>query len=449
MPERFKDRAACVLGLGRSGLAVANLLAVRGFKVLVSERRSRKEAAAEIKRLHYHASLEAGGHSKRVFQAGFLVKSPGIPSHAPVLAEARRRGIPVFSELEVALAFMPAARLFAVTGTNGKTTTTRLLAEVMKAAGRRVFAAGNIGSPASAVVPLLCVGDTLVLEVSSYQLEDSAWFQPGVACLLNLTPDHVDHHGTLEAYESAKARLFRFQTAADVCVFFAGDPRVMALSRRCRARRLFFGIRRAPGLQAWVEAGRIKVRLADAACSLRPPDLPGGHNLLNAMAAALMAMAAGVPASAVQKAFDAFKGVEHRIETVGTLKGIRFVDDSKATNVDSTLVALRAFPARGKLLLILGGLDKGLPYAPLRHEIERKVRAILTIGSAAERIARELAGSAPIVPCGTLEQAVDAGLRAGRMGDVLLLSPACASFDQFKDFEHRGETFKKLFNDRI
>lgn len=443
-PDRFQGKSACVLGLGRSGLAVANLLARRGFPVLVSESRPRARIQQAVRRLHYHVQLEAGGHGARAFKAGFLVKSPGIPSHAPVLAEARRRGLPVFSELEVALAFAPAPRLYAVTGTNGKTTTTRLLGAVLRAAGVRAHVAGNVGTPLSAVLDEVCVGDALVLEVSSYQLEDSRWLRPRAACILNLTPDHLDHHGSREAYAAAKARVFARQLPEDLCVFNAGDPAVRALAAGCRARRLFFALRRAPGAQAWRERGRIVAVTGGRAHRLQPPALPGDHNVENAMAAALMALGTGVAPEAVQRGFAGFKGVEHRIEPVATVDGIRCVNDSKATNVDSTLVALRSFPARRRLLLILGGLDKGAPYAPLRPEIARKVRALFTIGSAADKIAGELGGAAPIVACATLERAVAAALGRGRDGDTLLLSPACASFDQFEDFEDRGRRFKEL-----
>ncbi|MDE2492076.1 MAG: UDP-N-acetylmuramoyl-L-alanine--D-glutamate ligase [Elusimicrobia bacterium] len=448
-PRSFRKKLAGVLGLGKSGEAAARLLVRKGFRVLGSDSRPRAELKKALQRLPPKVSLEGGGHSDRLLSCAFVVKSPGLKPDLPILKRLAEKGVPVYSELEVALAFSKAKDLVAITGTNGKTTTTALTWEIFKAGlprGRRALLAGNVGVPACAVAPGSKLRDVLVVEASSYQLEDSAHFEPRAAAVLNLTADHLDHHGSMAAYLAAKAKVFREQGPGDSCVFNADDPAVYGLSRSCPSRRLYFG---APGphVHAWEEKGKLHFKLPGwgKAVALAPPGLPGRHNLENAMAAGLLAFARGIEPAAVRKAFKAFRGVPHRIQDCGTVRGVRCVDDSKATNVDSTLMALKAFDGGGKrLLLILGGLHKGAPYAPLKPEIERSVKGILTIGAAARRIEEDLSGLVPIFPCGDLPTAVDAALRVAAKGDVLLLSPACASFDQFRDFEDRGRRFQDL-----
>ena len=450
-PKAYKGRRACVLGLGKSGLACAKLLLRKGYKVFASDARPKRELAESLGRLPAGLSWEGGGHSDRVLSCAFAVKSPGMAPSLPVFEKLRAAGIPVFSELEVALAFSKSRRVVAITGTNGKTTTTALAGAIFAAGlprGRRALVCGNIGVPISAVAPSARPGDALIIEVSSYQLEDSRHFHPQAAALLNITADHLDHHGGMEAYVRAKARLFAEQGPEDVCVFNAADPLAMKLSRDCRAKKLFFG--GSGPAQAWLEKGKIHVKLPGGReARLTPPALPGRHNLDNAMAAVLLGLASGLPPAKVQKALRGFKGVEHRLEEAGTFRGIRCVNDSKATNVDSTLVALEALSAgKETILLILGGLHKGSPYSPLKPLIEREVKGILTIGAAARKIEDDLGGLRPIFPCGDLRTAVDTAFRIGAKGDVLLLSPACASFDQFRDFEDRGRQFKALVRSR-
>ncbi|MBI4345413.1 MAG: UDP-N-acetylmuramoyl-L-alanine--D-glutamate ligase, partial [Elusimicrobia bacterium] len=330
---------------------------------------------------------------------------------------------------------------------NGKTTTTLLTAGLFAAARRRVHVLGNLGVPLAQDAARVKKGDSLVLEVSSYQLEDSRQFRPNAAAVLNVTADHLDHHGSMAAYIAAKGKVFAQMSKSDLAVFNWGDPLTAQLSRSCGARKLFFGLQASASTHAWIEAGKIRVRLPGRAVqSFDPPRLPGTHNLENAMAAILLALERGVSAKAVQKGLKAFKGVEHRIEECGAPGGIRCINDSKATNVESTLVALRALAGGGpaRILLILGGLHKGFPYAPLKPFLGTTIKGILTIGSAARKIEEDLSGHVPILPCETIEEAVKTGLKVGEKGDVLLLSPACASFDQFRDFEDRGRRFKAL-----
>ncbi len=448
-PRSFRKKLAGVLGLGRSGRAVARLLAKKGFKVLGSDARPRAELKKALKGFPAGAKWEGGGHSDRLLKCAFVVKSPGLKPDLPILKKLGEKGVPVYSELEVALAFSKAKGVVAITGTNGKSTTTQLTWEIFEAGlprGRKALLGGNIGVPISASAPAAKASDVLIIEASSYQLEDSAHFEPRAAAILNITADHLDHHGSMAAYVAAKSKIFREQGPGDACVFNADDPLVYKLSRECPSRRLYFGAK-APHVHAWEEGGKLRFRLPGwkKELALTPPKLPGRHNIDNALAAGLLAFARGIKPAAVQKAYKAFKGVEHRLEDCGAVRGVRCVNDSKATNVDSTFVALKAFEPQGKrLLLILGGLHKGSPYTPLKPWIEKTVKGIFTIGAAARRVEEDLGGLAPIFPCGDLATAVDAALRVGQKGDVLLLSPACASFDQFKDFEDRGRQFKAL-----
>lgn len=448
-PKRYKGKTAGVLGVGKSGQAVARLLAKKGFKLFLSDARPRREVEAALKSARLKAEWEGGGHGPRLLKCGFVVKSPGLPPQLPIFEKLRANGIPVFSELEVALAFSKADEIVAVTGTNGKTTTTALVGAIFMAArgANRVKVCGNIGTPISELAARTGPRDTLILEASSYQLEDSQHFHPHAAAILNITADHIDHHGSMRKYIEAKARIFREQGPQDACVFNAQDPLGLKLARHCAARKLFFGPRGHSPVHAWFEKGAIRLRLPGATkeLAIKPPALPGEHNLENAMAAALLALSRGVKAAAIRKAFRSFKGIEHRLEEAGIVKGIRCINDSKATNVDSTFVALKALKDNGKkILLILGGLHKGLPYTPLKPLIESTVKGILTIGSCAGKIEEDLGGTVPILPCVELAVAVETALKIGSPGDILLLSPACASFDQFKNFEERGARFKEL-----
>ena len=444
-PEQYRGRRAGVLGAGLSGRSAAVLLSANGFHVLLSDSRKNPLPATILNRIPKDIKIETGGHGPGLLSCGFVVKSPGLKPNAPILKKMRSGRVPVVSEIELAIAFAKSSEVVAISGTNGKTTTTSLAGAIFKLArGKgRVHVCGNIGRTVSDAALKSRAGDTLVLEVSSYQLEDSRGFHPNAACLLNVSQDHLDHHGSFKAYVAAKARLFREFESKDCGVFNARDPIASRIAREVRGRKLFFGRK---GTNAWVKEGRLMFKYGGAPPrAVRPPALLGEHNLDNAMAAGLLALCRGIPFPVVARAFREFSPVEHRLETVGSYRGIRAINDSKATNVDSTVAALRSVRApRGGLLLILGGIDKGSPYAPLRPLLDRGTKAVLTIGEAATKIERELAGSAPIFSCGALKTALAAAFVLGEPGDVLLLSPACASFDQFRDFEDRGRRFKRL-----
>lgn len=448
--DKLKGQKACVLGWGKSGRAAAALLAANGFEVLISEEAAISHAAQAV--LPPGVTLETGGHSERIFECGFWIKSPGIFPRHPVLVEAKKRGIPVFSELETAISFMPKGiRLFAVTGTNGKTTTTALLGEILKEnaarenKGRGVHICGNIGSPVSACAPRVKKGDDVVIEVSSYQLEDSTYFRPHYACLLNVTPDHLDHHGGMKGYIKAKAKIFKNQRANDVLVVNGADAVCAQLVEKAKSEVLAFSTQPKHLLKTDVFFDGDELIFSEGH-QLYPPHLKGIHNIENAMAAALMAFAAGVPAEIVRAVFERFEAMEHRIEQFAYHRGVVYVNDSKATNLDSTVTALKSFDKNRNLWLILGGRDKGASYEVLIPYLKEYCKRVLTIGEAMDKIERELHGAVPLTRCETLDKAVQTAMRGATRGDIVLLSPACSSFDQFKDFGHRGKIFKQLVN---
>ncbi|MCX5785269.1 MAG: UDP-N-acetylmuramoyl-L-alanine--D-glutamate ligase [Elusimicrobia bacterium] len=449
-PEKFKNKRALIIGAGKSGAACAGLLAARGFSVLLSEAKKAAEVRDKIKGLPAKVKVETGGHSREVFACGFAVKSPGMPRSNPLIVSLEKKGIPVFSEVEIALAFSKTKNFLAVTGTNGKTTTTVLLGEIMKrhlaGTGARALVCGNVGIPASALSQKARAADFIVMELSSYQLEDSSRLKPAVSCVLNITPDHLDHHGGMAGYIKAKEKVFKFQGKDDFCVLNYEDPRCRALERLCKAKTLYFSsARRGGDLNAYSgSGGSLVFKTGGETCRLAAPALPGAHNLENAMCAGLMALAAGVKPETLKKVFSNFKGVEHRIETARALEGVTYINDSKATNVDSTLVALKALGGAKNIHLILGGLDKGSPYSPLKPLLRKYVKEILTIGSAAAKIEKELSGACPLTPSKDLKTAIKTARANAAAGDLVLLSPACASFDQFSDYEARGRKFKEL-----
>jgi len=354
-----------------------------------------------------------------------LVKSPGVPREAPVVAEALRRGLEVTGELELAWRLLP-NRFVAVTGTNGKTTTVELLGAMYRAAGLPVAVAGNVGTPLASLVGRLERDATVVCEASSFQLEDSSAFAPECAVLLNVEPDHLDRHGDLERYREAKLRVFANQPPEAVAVAPAGLPVPGS------ARRVGFGDPAGEGA-----GDRLVAAMGPRGLALR-----GAHNVENAMAAAAAALASGVPELGVVEALRDFRGVEHRLEELASFGGVLYVNDSKATNVASAVRGIEAFP--GGVHAILGGSLKGAGFTGLRAAVAERCRAAYLIGEAEERLAADLEGTVPLRRCATLERAVEEAARAATAGEVVLLSPACASFDAFRDYEDRGERFRAL-----
>jgi UDP-N-acetylmuramoylalanine--D-glutamate ligase len=360
-----------------------------------------------------------------------VVKSPGVPAQAPVIAAARERGLPVLGEVELAWRLIP-NEFIAVTGTNGKTTTTELVGHIHREAGRPVAVAGNVGTALSSLVGALPEAATVVCEVSSFQLEDAVEFAPEGAVLLNLAPDHIDRHGTFEAYTAAKLRVFAHQGNDDVAVAPLGLG-VEDLGG-C-ARRVCFGD--GPQAELSDRAGQLWWA-EEPLLDVEEIGLRGLHNRRNAMAAAAICLARGIEPDAVRSALRTFAGVEHRLEEVASIDGVLYVNDSKATNVASTLVALESFDT--PIRLILGGQGKGEDYTPLRAPVAERCAGVYLIGEEAERLGAVVGGER----CETLERAFDAAAGAARPEEVVLLSPACASFDQFEDYEARGRAFKEL-----
>jgi len=439
----FAGRRACVIGLGKSGAAAANLLKRLGARVSVTDKRPGRELAGWRRQLAPGVFLETGGHRLLARDWDIVVASPGVP--APVHENLRRRGVPVWGELELGFRVLALAgrtpRVVAVTGTNGKTTTTALLGAIFKADGRDTVVAGNIGTPLCAVLSKIFSDTVLVLEVSSYQLETVSSFRPHVGAVLNITPDHLGRHKTMAGYAAAKFRLFQNTDGARAAVLNAADAWCRRGAKTVAGPVVWFGNGRAVSVR-----GRALVSTVPGAAGRWPLPryLIGRHNLENACAALACARLLGASAKAVGKALATFRGVEHRLEEVRRWNGVRFINDSKATNVDSTFVALEAVP--GPLRVILGGEDKGAPYTPLRNLLRKKAREILLIGEAAPKIRRDLNGAAPVTACGTLARAVARAADRAKSGEAVLLSPACASFDQFDNFEHRGRVFKGLVN---
>lgn len=441
----LKNQSVLVVGLGKSGVASALFLKARGARVTVSDTKSQDELRGEIpKLLDQGITLETGGHGERTFRGqDLIVVSPGVPVDAPQLAQARERGIPVIGEIELAARFLK-GRIVAITGSNGKTTTTALTGEVIAMGGRESLVGGNIGTAAISLVDQSTDGSYVVLEVSSFQLETIETFRPFIAVVLNITPDHLDRHSTFEAYVDAKARIFENQTGEDFAVLNADDPTCVGLAGRTRARKIWFSRKTEVESGAWVRSGQIVFRDGGQEREIMPVSkikLKGAHNLENVLAAVCAGMLVHTEPQRIRRAVQEFKAVEHRLEYVATVRGVEFYNDSKATNVDATIKALESFSAN--IHLILGGKDKGSDYTVLKPLLKERVRRVYTIGAAAEKIEAHLGDAVEVVRAGTLDAAVKRAAASAQEGDIVLLAPACASFDQFENYEHRGRVFKQ------
>lgn len=444
----LKGKKVLVVGLGKSGLAAALFLRHRGAQVTVSDVRSAEALAKDIPALLEEGiNVEAGGHGLLTFRRqDLIVVSPGVPLDTPELVQVRTFGRPIIGELELAGRFLKGKTL-AITGSNGKTTTTTLVGEILKEAGLPTLVGGNIGVPVVALIDQSTDDTWSVLEVSSFQLESTQEFHPDIAVILNITPDHLDRHGTFENYALAKERIFAQQRSGDALVLNADDVRAAAAAPRSKARVYWFCLREAVDQGAWVQEGQICFRCAcgapvETVLPVSGIPLRGEHNVANVLAAVCAARLAGCSVEAVRSAIEKFKAVEHRLEFVATINGVDFYNDSKATNVDATAKAVAAFP--GGIHLILGGKDKNSDYTQLSDLLRERVKAVYTIGSAAAKIEGHLRGVVPIRSCETLAKAVETAGAAAHPGDIVLLAPACSSFDQFDSYEHRGRVFKEL-----
>ena len=446
-PEDVRSRRFSILGAARSGLAVAALLHRRGARVFVSDSaaaETKEEAREELDRLG--VVYEFGGNSDRVLEAETIVVSPGVPSDAPLLVKARSHGISVLSELEVASWFWDGP-IVGITGTNGKTTTTALTGRMFEDARVPCVVAGNIGTAFSQVVGSIPPGGVAIVEVSSFQLDHVDAFRPRVAMLLNITPDHLDRYEhSFEKYIAAKRRIFERQREGDALVYNSDDEVTNAQLRFVPrgVLQLPFSVREVLAEGAFMERGMLITKIRGTRSEIIAPveiSIRGLHNLANAMAATLAARYLGVPAASIRATLKNFKGVEHRLEFVRELDGVWFVNDSKATNVDSVWYALQSFTR--PIIVLMGGRDKGNDYTRLNDLVRNHVRCVIAIGESSAKVVTAFRDLVPVLKAESMEEAVRLGAERGVPGDVVLLSPACASFDWFQNYEHRGRVFKE------
>jgi len=444
-PFELRGKRVLVVGLAKTGVATSLFCAARGAEVTATDARAENEVGDAIVQLRAAGvNLELGGHRENTFfRQDLIVPSPGVPADAPLLRAARAKGVTIWSEIELAGRFMN-GRLIGITGSNGKTTTTSLIEHILKNAGFPTILAGNIGTPLISRIEQTNDDTITVVELSSFQLELIETFRPNISVFLNLTPDHLDRHHTFEEYGAAKARIFGNQKEADSAVLNADDPASTPYAPT-RPQVYWFSRKQRVAQGAFVRDHQIVFRQNGeemAVLKLQEIPLVGGHNVENVLAAVTTTRIAGANPAAIAKGVRSFAGVEHRLEFVAEVSGVRYFNDSKATNVDATLKALDAFP--GRILIILGGKDKGSDYTVLRKPLREKAILALLIGAAADKIEKQIEGSVAIEGAGTIERAVEIASHAARPGDVVLLAPACASFDQFQNFEHRGRVFKDL-----
>jgi len=436
----FTGKRVTVVGMARSGIAAARTLHGLGAAVTITDKKPLDQLAAQVRALGTaDIRVEAGGHPDRIFiETNLIVLSPGVPKIPQVLA-AHRHGVPVISELELGW-LISDTPFIGITGTNGKSTVTTLVGLMLKKAGKKTLVAGNIGNALTETPGLLHGQDWVVVELSSFQLEDIDTFRPRVATVLNITQDHLDRYKDITEYGEAKARIFENQQQGDVLVMNFDDPLVRAMAPRARARVVPFSRFEKHENGAYVENNRL-IASGEAVCGVDEILIKGVHNLENAMAAAAMALAAGADRASVAAVLREFPGLEHRLEFVREKDGVTYINDSKGTNVGAVVKSVEGF-AR-PVILIAGGLDKGSDFSPLADLFRNKVKLLILIGKAADKMARALGGSTETVMAKTLVDAVQLAAKRAASGDVVLLSPACASFDMFKDFEDRGRQFKE------
>ena len=444
----LRGKKILVVGLGKSGLAAALFLRRRGAQVTVSDVRSAEALAREIPALLEEGiAVEAGGHGLLTFRRqDLIVVSPGVPLNTPEIVQVKGFGLPVIGEVELAARYLK-GKVLAITGSNGKTTTTSLCGEMLAADGLPAAVGGNIGLPVIALVEDSREDGWSVLEVSSFQLETTLQFRPEIAVILNVTPDHLDRHLTFENYVAAKERIFAKQTAEDALVLNWDDPVTRSAAERAPSRVFWFSRKEPVERGTCVVDGEVVFKsekdvAAESIVAVEKIPLKGSHNVENVLAAVCAARLAGVEAAAIRRAVESFHAVEHRLEFIATLNGVDYYNDSKATNVDAAAKAIGSFA--GGIHLILGGKDKNSDYTQLSALLKERVKAVYTIGAAAQKIESHIRGDVPIVSAGTLTQAVNQAGDAAMPGEIVLLAPACSSFDQFENYEHRGRAFKEL-----
>jgi len=447
----LKNKRVLVVGLGKSGLSAAMFLRGQGARVTVSDTRSAVALEKEIPALlEAGIMVESGGHGLLTFRRqDLIVISPGVPMDTPEVKQVVAFGLPVIGELELASRYLQ-GDVVAITGSNGKTTTTTLVGKIFADAGVPTLVGGNIGLPVIDLVAKSTAKTVSVLEVSSFQLETVEEFHPRIAVVLNITPDHLDRHGSFESYAATKARITERQTADDFLVLNAEDKAAQMVALKTKAQIYWFSGRRPIKQGAFVHGESIlflprEGAKAEPVMPVSEIPLKGSHNVENVLAAVCAARLGKIPAESIRASVAGFKAVEHRLELVKVVNGVEFYNDSKATNVDATMKAVASFA--GGIHLILGGKDKDSDYSLMSAMLKERVKIVYTIGSAAEKIERQLLGVVKIVPAETLQVAVAKAAKAATIGDVVLLSPACSSFDQFENYEQRGRVFRQLVNE--
>jgi UDP-N-acetylmuramoylalanine--D-glutamate ligase len=437
-----RGKRVTVVGAARSGLAAAKLMAAQGARVIVSEVRGELPEAESLRTMGI--GVELGGHqTETLASADLVVLSPGVPPDQPAIRAAKDRGVPTIGELELASRMLQ-GRVIAITGTKGKSTTTALTGRILEAGGFKVTVGGNIGQPLSAQVPLSTPDTLHVVETSSFQLEQTETFHPWIAVMLNFSPDHLDRHPSVDAYGSAKARIFANQDAGDWAVVNADDPFVLELARRTPARKRPFARQTPIDAGTTVERDWIVERDAGSSRRLIPLDaihLLGPHLVVDVMAAATVGAIAGAAPEAMTAAVESFRGLEHAMELVAEIGGVRFVNDSKATNVEAALRSIESFETG--LVPIMGGKFKGGDLGLLRNPLAARAKAVVLIGESRPLFSEALAGAVDVREASSLEEAVRTAYAIAQPSGVVLLAPACASFDMFRDYAERGRVFKQ------
>jgi len=443
--DRIQGKKVGVIGAARSGEAAALLLKRYGADVFVSDSKPANQIESAIEQLEKNSiPYEAGGNTEAAYKdRDYIIVSPGVPPLAPVMKEIESSGIPIISELELGW-WMCDGNIAAITGSNGKTTTTTLTGEMFKTAGIKAFVAGNIGYPFCAVCDQVSHDGWVVLEVSSFQLEKCYEFRPNIAVVLNLTPDHLDRYGDFNTYSKMKMLIGDKQTESDSLVVNYDDDYLTRLSALLPGRKFFFSIAQAVSPGVSVISGEMFYRTDHTQKKIMDVSdikLPGPHNLSNAAAACTIGVLANLPFEAMEQTLKTFSGVEHRLEDCGTVDGVRFINDSKATNVDSVWYALQS--VEGKLVTIMGGRDKKGDFQRLEKLVAGNVNALVLIGEAADKLEKAFGSIVPVRRAENMNEAVAMAFTLAGPSGTVLLSPACASFDMFDDFEHRGRAFKQ------
>lgn len=442
----LREKKVLVVGLAKTGLALINFLAQKGAQIYVSEMKKGEEFREIQESLAERGIIwEFGGHTLPFFlQAELIVVSPGVPWHIEALVKARQKGIPIVSEVEIAFQFLKKP-LLAITGTNGKTTTTTLIGQMLQAGKKKVFVGGNIGTPLVEFVAGPQQADWVVAEISSFQLEGIREFRPHIAVLLNISEDHLDRYANFLEYISAKGKIFQNQQKEDYAILNADDPLTFSFAHQVKGEVFLFSTQRPVPMGCFLERGALIYQGGDGRREKFPLEnlkIRGAHNLENLMAAVTACKICGCPTPAIQKVINEFPGLEHRLEWVGEIKGVKFFNDSKGTNVGAVVKSLMSFS--DPIILIAGGREKGGDYTPLRELIARQVKGMALIGEAQQKMYAALGDLTDTVCLCTLEEAVAWAFAKAQAGDVVLLSPACSSFDLFQNYQERGRKFKEL-----